>query len=208
MTFIKRIVFLALLFVVGCGGNSAEISAPLEGVWLSPIETGGYQGFQFDADGRVHYLNMLSITGDRWQRVGEAGLNISSHTDHYPQPEMDQMLIKELSAQRLVLVPDDNPKAPGNTYQRFSPENMADIMVGRWLQAEDTFFDITPAGQGYRVVFKWPQGMQTLNGKPTDEGISASLDGKVLNLILAPGPDDSGLCLHIDGRIFSCRSGL
>ena len=204
----KLTSLIILMLICGCTDNSIEESATLAGVWLAPIETGGFQGYQFDPDGRVHFLNMLSISGDRWERTGEKGLNISSHTDHYPKPATGEMLIKELKAESLVLVPVENPKASGSSYQRFVPQSPADTMVGRWSNSTGTFFDITPAGQGYRVVFKWPEGVQTLNGESTDQGMTASRDGKTLLLTLAPGPGSTGYCLHIDGLIFSCRSGI
>ncbi len=208
MTAVKMMLLALVVLMMGCGGNSADLSAPLEGVWLSAIETGGYQGYQFDADGQVHFLNMMTMTGDRWERTGDGGLDISSHTDRYPQPETDQYLIRELSAENLLLVPSDNANAPGDLYHRFSPQSLADRMVGRWSNSPETFFDITPAGQWYRVVFKWSGGIQTLSGEATAEGMDATADGKTLHLTLSADADGQELCLNIDGRVFSCRSGI
>ena len=100
MTAVKMMLLALVVLMMGCGGNSADLSAPLEGVWLSAIETGGY--------------------------------------------------------------------APGDLYHRFSPQSLADRMVGRWSNSPETFFDITPAGQWYRVVswkYDGPEGLNILDPK-------------------------------------------
>ncbi len=213
------LVWLVLSAVCGGGKSAAgetvaeEPTDLLIGVWLKAIAgTNGFDGLQFDADGRVHYLNMFTIKGDRWQRVGEAGLNISSHTERYPGPEIDQLVIKVLTTEQLVLVPIAKPDADGLVYYRAASERPADRMVGHWDTGQHRFFDVTPEDDGYRIVEKKMQEIHVMKGWATLDGMIVETGERSVKVTLVPGSEtgrddwqDKIDCVKIEDVYFLCR---
>ncbi len=218
---VKFCLFVGLVLSAGCGGGKSVDDENvalaqqdlLIGVWLKPVaDTNGFDGLQFDADGQVHYLNMFTIMGDHWQRVGLEGLDISSHTERYPEPESDHLVIKILTSTQLVLVPLDSPGAEGVVYQRAPSDKPADRMLGRWGTVEGRFFDVTPEGDAYRIVEKNLQEFKVMIGRPTGEGMIVDKVGHSWTVTLVEGRDtgrddwqDSENCLKIEDTFYLCR---
>jgi len=212
---------LAGLFLVGCAADkdvpSEGISRKpvdlLIGVWLKPIDgTNGFDGFQFDANGKVHFLNMFTITGDSWLRMSETRVAISSHTDRYSEPETDHHIIKELTDEKLVLVPEDFPEGKGIVYRRASAKRPADRMVGRWTPNEERFFDVTPLGDEYRIVGKNKDDIEVMVGRATPEGMMVEAPDRNLSIVLVAGKETGREdwqgkvdCVCIEGVFYLCR---
>ena len=85
--FATLVACLALLISLACSTVHAPEIDSLEGIgWLRSFGDGGEDGFYLAEDGRLLYLNIFSMTGDRWERDG-AKLTMSSHTERYPEPQ-------------------------------------------------------------------------------------------------------------------------
>lgn len=223
---VKACLLMVLFLWAGCvgerdmprntGSEDTVTTNPVDllvGVWLKPIEeTGDFDGFQFDADGRVYFLNMFTILGDKWQRVGDSGLDISSHTERYPEPQTDHMVIRVLTRGRLVLASGGNPEVEGIVYHRAPVARPADRMLGRWNTSEDRFFDVTPAGEDFRIVEKNEEKLNVMAGRATAEGMIVETTDRTVSVVLIDGHEtgredwqDKVDCVSIEGVFYLCR---
>jgi hypothetical protein len=76
----------------------------LVGTWLKPIEgMEGYEGFRIFGDHRMEFVNIFSMTGDKWDLNEEMNLNLWSHTERYPDSIADEYEIISVTATNLVL---------------------------------------------------------------------------------------------------------
>ncbi len=224
MKFSKMVLifFLVEAFLyAGCQGDKSvqrELTEdqpvdPLVGVWLKPIEgNNGFDGLQFDADGRLHYLNMFTIMGDSWQRIQDNQLDLSSHTSRYPIPQTDSMIIQYLDAEKLILVQADIPDALAVVYQKAPSNRPADRMLGRWNTMDGRFFDVTPVGQEYRIVEQNNQEFTVMKGQATAEGMMVETPDRLLNVVLVPGSETGRNgwlhkddCVRIEDVFYLCR---
>ena len=196
--------------------NNASVGMPadlLVGVWLKPLhDSEGYDGIQFDTDGRVHYLNMFTISGDLWHRVGDSGLDISSHTQRYPEPQTEHMVIKSLTHERLILVPGNSPDSESIVYHRAPVVRPADHMLGRWNPTEDRFFDVTPVGEEFQIVENNQEVLQVMTGRATADGMLVETPDRTLSVVLIAGQEtgredwqDKVDCVSIEGVFYLCR---
>ncbi len=175
-------LLVLLLVVAGCGertgGHEAAAPPPAEpliGVWLRPIVgQDGYEGYQFERDGAVRFVNMFSLEGVRWERAGADSLRVWSATERYPQPATTDYRIVTVTPQQLVLV---RPGGGAESYVRPTVQRPADRLVGRWTGPEGTFVDVTPAGDAYRLVIRSLDSLSAYTGEATGEGIAFTRAG-------------------------------
>lgn len=178
MTDACRLLVL-LLVVAGCGGQGDErgpAAEPLVGVWLRPIAgQEGCEGLQFERGGAVRFVNMFSLEGERWERIGADSLRVWSVTGRYPEPAATDYRIVTVTPQQLVLA---RRGGGTETYDR-----SADGLVGRWTGPEGTFVDVTPAGDGYRLVIRSGDSLAVFAGTVAGEGIAFTRGGAPCGLV-------------------------
>ena len=187
----RGLILLMTVLLVGCGEQIEEQSAapgdtrpadPLVGVWLQPFDgQPGFQGYQFEADGAVRFVNMFSINGDRWERVGADSLRIWSSTLRYPEPEAMTYAIDSVSDRSLVLTWGAGAR---RAYMRASGP-----LVGRWREAGgDRLLDITPRRAGYRVMLGTPRGFDSFEAVEEEDGSLRLLGERTIH-IRSEGPN-------------------
>ena len=85
------------------------------------------EGFYLAGDGALLYLNIFSMTGDRWE-LKEGKLFLYSHTERYPEPE-PVIYDLRLEENTLTLYPEENT-GEGIVYSR--GQNPDAVPEGAW----------------------------------------------------------------------------
>jgi hypothetical protein len=90
----------------------------LSGVWVRPIKTEpGDEGFNLKADGSLAFVNMYSMSGDKWELRGDS-LILFSHTERYPDPRPHGYKIAEISDSTITLIPQNAEAGYKEVYKR------------------------------------------------------------------------------------------
>lgn len=92
----------------------------LVGIWVHPIATQpGDEGYHLYADGKLKFINMYSMIGDRWELNGDT-LTLYAHTERHTTPVPIVFRIYALSDSALELVPEN---AAPNYTEKFRRKN-------------------------------------------------------------------------------------
>ncbi len=190
---------LGLLLVTGCGEQRqtpADVPAELVGVWLAPSEgVPGAEGYQFESDGSLRLVNMLTAIGTGWEMVGTDTLRIWSATERHAEPEADDLVVASVTATRLKLRWAGQADGVEMTYQRQS-----DPWLGRWTGADGGFVDITPLAGSLRVVIKSRAGLRADEGRLAGADVVVGGQGAERRLV-----HTGQGCIQLDGDEKFCR---
>ncbi len=167
-SFSHRLLLLCLLVLSGCFSGcfshqdkAANLSPDLIGVWLRPIEgLPGVEGYQFESDGTVRFVNMFTIEGVRWEMVDDNVVRIWSATERYPEPESVDLQLVSVTATELRLRRAMVEDAVEQVYTR-----EADAWVGRWTGPDGNFVDVAVAEDEWRVTSRLGQDFNTEPGR-------------------------------------------
>lgn len=101
------------------GGVSAPMTSveKLAGGWMRDIPAEGFEGregFQLDADGTLHLINIYTLNGLAWQLKGDV-IQFLCSTDNIPGPQMSKLSILSVNDSTLTVESGDYF---GGTYQR------------------------------------------------------------------------------------------
>jgi hypothetical protein len=151
----------------------------LLGVWLKKIEgQGGFEGYQFEANGRVHFINMYTIVGDKWELHAADSIRIWAYSGSIPQAQSRTFEIAELTDETLVLVPSNAVAGYRYVYHKPIIKHPADHWIGRWTTPEGRFLDLTPQGENYRLVIGALDSMGVYAGYAEDSAIRFERNGQ------------------------------
>jgi hypothetical protein len=115
---------LIMFFTVSCFAQQKYSSSQLAGKWLKPIgivpPSGKAikEGMQLMPDGRLDFVNINSMKGDRWELENDT-LIIWSHTERYPEPQPTKFVILKLTKSKLEIKPKNGGSGSHETYKRF-----------------------------------------------------------------------------------------
>lgn len=182
-------------------------SGSLDGIWLR--KSGNIlDGLQFDSSGRLHYLNMYTITGDAWLQQGDT-LMLVSHTDRYPQPDTAKYLLALMpDTLKLTMINTSEAAAPTpEVYYRWKGNPTTGAFAGRWTGPEGTWLEVFPASDStFTLTFmNMDKDLTQVNGKAVDGQIVFDRNGKTDTLRSATG-DETGM-KWLAGKLSCVRVG-
>lgn len=195
---------LALITAVACQttGEQTETTTPeaatpaaaasIHGIWLK--NSGGIlDGLQLDSSGRLHYLNMYSITGDAWMQQGDT-LMLVSHTERYPLPDTAAYLLTLLpDTLKLTMLGTETAATP-EVYYRWKGHPTAGALAGRWTGPEGTWLEVFPASDtAFNLTFhNMDNNITQVTGRPVGDKLVFDRKGKTDTLSKATG-DQTGM---------------
>ncbi len=172
--------------------ETPAVAASITGIWLK--NAGGVlDGLQLDASGRLHYLNMYSITGDAWLQQGDT-LMLVSHTERYPQPDTTAYLLTLLADTLKLTLPGTETAANPEVYLRWKGHPTAAALAGRWTGPEGTWLEVFPASDTlFNLTFhNMDNAITQVAGRPVGAQVVFDRNGKTDTLQLATG-DQTGM---------------
>jgi hypothetical protein len=108
----------------------------LSGVWVKPIKTEpGDEGFNLKADGSLAFVNIYSMTGDKWELHGDS-LILFSHTERYPAPAPHAYKIRAVTDSTITLIPANADSGYTETYRRKAftvPERFKEFFMKEFI---------------------------------------------------------------------------
>jgi hypothetical protein len=122
-----RILLFALfgLFLsLGCVAQHKFSESQLIGKWLKPIGVvppsgkAIKEGMLLNTGGKVEFINMKSVKGDKWELKNDT-LVIWSHTERMPEPQPNKFVIVRLSGSRLEMRPEKGASKRNQLYKRY-----------------------------------------------------------------------------------------
>jgi hypothetical protein len=120
-------IFPLILLLLLAGGSMAQqkySASRLTGKWLKPIGVvppsgkAIKEGMILNPDGRIDFVNIKSMKGDKWELKNDT-LIIWSHTERYVEPQPNKFVIIKLSGSRLEIIPEKGASKRRETYKRY-----------------------------------------------------------------------------------------
>jgi hypothetical protein len=113
------------MFLSGCSNAQQKYtSSHIAGKWLKPISVvppsgkAINEGMKLNPDGTLDFVNIHSMTGDRWELKNDT-LIMWSHTERYPEPQPYNFVILRLTSSRLEIRSVKGVPGYKETYKRF-----------------------------------------------------------------------------------------
>jgi hypothetical protein len=120
---IFTVVLITLITFIGFAQQKYS-SSQLAGKWLRPISVvppsgkAIKEGIQLTPDGRLDFVNINSMKGDKWELENDT-LILWSHTERYPEPQPVKFVIIKLTKSKLEIKPENGVSGRKETYKRF-----------------------------------------------------------------------------------------
>ncbi|MDX2473223.1 MAG: lipocalin family protein [Candidatus Krumholzibacteria bacterium] len=168
--FIFHCLIILSLVLAGCVNQHKQapvLSPDLIGVWLHPIAgLPGVEGYQFESDGSVRFVNMFTIEGVRWEMVAEDTVRIWSATERYPEPESVDLEVLSVTSSELRLRRAEAAEAVAQVSTREEKP-----WVGRWTAANGDFVDVAATNDGWQVSARLQGQMRIAPGRRVGEDL-------------------------------------
>jgi hypothetical protein len=223
----RFVLLIILLAILNCGKNRPQrdtaiatrkvpTSIPktqLFGVWLKAIEgQEGFEGFQFETSGKVRFVNMYTIVGDKWELLAGDSLRIWAFSGNISEARAVTYKIAELDSKSLALRPRHAAPDFQFVYHRPAINRPTDRWIGRWTGEQETFLDLTPRGENYRLLIKTAERFNIFTGYVEGTAVRFERNSKTEYIRLASGKEIGGqrlageeecLVIQVDERF--CR---